>query len=78
MAFFGGSWCLGGDTMCEANAYVLKNGKEELFLEALDTIEPDNGNLRLTTIFGEQKFIKGKISRLALVDHKVIIEQTEK
>lgn len=64
--------------MCEANAYVLKNGKEELFLEALDTIEPDNGNLRLTTIFGEQKFIKGKISRLALVDHKVIIEQTEK
>jgi len=78
MAFFlTTSRCSGGDTMCEANAYLLKDGKEELFLEALDTVEPDNGNLRLTTIFGEQKFIKGKISRLALVEHKVIIEPTD-
>ena len=63
--------------MCEANAYLLKDDKEELFLEALDTVEPDNGKLRLTSIFGEQKFIRGKIIRLALVDHKVIIQQTE-
>jgi predicted RNA-binding protein len=63
--------------MCEANAYLLKDGEEELFLEAIDTVEPDNGNLRLTTIFGEQKFIKGKISRLALVEHKVVIEETK-
>jgi len=63
--------------MCEANAYLLKDGKEELFLEALDTVDPDKDKLRLTTIFGEQKFIKGKISRLALVDHKVIIEETK-
>jgi predicted RNA-binding protein len=63
--------------MCEANAYLLKDGKEELLLEALDTVEPDNGNLRLTSIFGDQKFIKGKISRLSLVAHKVVIEPTE-
>ncbi len=63
--------------MCEANAYVLKDGKEELFLEALDTVEPDDGRLRLISIFGEQKFVKGKITRLSLVDHKVIIEQTD-
>jgi len=63
--------------MCEANAYLLKDGKEELFLESLDTVEPDEGKLRLTSIFGEQKFIKGKIARLALVDHKVVIEQAE-
>jgi predicted RNA-binding protein len=63
--------------MCEANAYLVRNGKEELFLESIDTVEPDNGSLRLTTIFGEQKFVKGKISRLSLVDHKVIIEETE-
>ncbi len=63
--------------MCEANAYLLKDGKEELFLESLDTVETDEGKLRLTSIFGEQKFIKGKIARLALVDHKVVIEQAE-
>ena len=45
--------------MCEANAFLLKDGKEELFLEALDTVEPDEGRLRLTHIFGEQKFVRG-------------------
>ncbi len=61
--------------MCEANAYLIKDGKEELLLEALDKVEPDEGKLRLTSIFGEQKFIKGKITRLSLVDHRVIIEE---
>ena len=63
--------------MCEATAYLLKDGKEELFMEALDTVEPDEEGLRLTSIYGEQKFIKGKIARLSLVDHRVIIEQVE-
>lgn len=64
--------------MCEANAYLLKDGKEELFLEAIDKVEPGEGGLRLTSIYGEQKSIKGAITRLSLVDHKVIIEQTGK
>ena len=68
---------VGGNIVCEANAYLLKDGKEELFLESLDTVEPDEGRLRLTSIFGEQKFIKGRIARLALVDHKVVIEPAE-
>ncbi len=61
--------------MCEANVYLLKDGKEELFLEAVDTVEPDKGKLRLTNLYGEQKSIKGTITRLSLVDHRVIIEQ---
>jgi predicted RNA-binding protein len=64
-------------TMCEANAYLVKDGKEELLLEALDTVEPDDGKLKLTSIFGEQKFVKGRISRLSLVDHKVIFEEVK-
>jgi predicted RNA-binding protein len=63
--------------MCEANAYLIKDGKEELLLEALDKVEPDEGKLRLTSMFGEQKFIKGKITRLSLVDHRVIIEEAK-
>ena len=63
--------------MCEANAYLVKDGKEELFLDALDTVEPDDGGLRLTSIFGEQKFVVGKITHLSLVDHRVIIEQAD-
>jgi predicted RNA-binding protein len=63
--------------MCEVNVYLLKDGEEELFLETVDKVEPDDGGLRLTSLYGEEKSIKAKITRLSLIDHRVIIEQTE-
>lgn len=68
--------------MCEANAYLLENsGKpgepnETLLMEAVDKIEPDEDGILLISIFGEQKFIKGHIHALSLVDHKVYIQQS--
>jgi predicted RNA-binding protein len=59
--------------MCEAAAYILKDGKEELLLQDVDLIEPDGDNLRLVSIFGEQKIIKASIQSLNLVNHKVIL-----
>jgi len=60
--------------MCEAAAYVLKkDGREELLLADVDVIEPDGDNLRLVSIFGEQKTVKAAIHSLNLVSHKVIL-----
>ncbi len=59
--------------MCEAAAYVLKNGREELVLQDVDVIEPDGDNLRLVNIFGEQKVMRAQILSLNLVNHKVIL-----
>jgi predicted RNA-binding protein len=59
--------------MCEATAYLLKNGKEELLLQDVDTIEPDGDSLRIVSIFGEQKVVKATIQSLNLVNHKVIL-----
>jgi len=59
--------------MCEAAAFILKDGKEELLLQDVDLIEPDGENLRLVSIFGEQKIIKASIQSLNLVNHKVIL-----
>ncbi len=59
--------------MCEAAAYILKDGREELLLTEVDTIEPDGENLRIVNIFGEQKTVKARIHRLSLVEHKVIL-----
>ncbi len=59
--------------MCEAAAYVLKNGREELVLQDVDVIEPDGDNLRLVNIFGEQKVLRAQILSLNLVNHKVIL-----
>jgi predicted RNA-binding protein len=61
--------------MCEAAAYMLKDGKEELILESVDILEPENGKLRLINIFGEQKTISARIKQLSLVNHKIILEE---
>jgi predicted RNA-binding protein len=62
--------------MCEAAAYIIRNGQEELFLEDVDVIEPEGENLRLVSIFGEQKLIRATIQSLNLVNHKVILKET--
>jgi predicted RNA-binding protein len=60
--------------MCEANAYIIRDGKEELVLESVDQVTPEEDGLRLVSIFGEQKILKAKIKLLALGDHKIILE----
>lgn len=60
--------------MCEANAFIFKDGKEEMFLESVDVIEPEEGKLRLVNIFGEQRVVDAKIRKLALGEHKIILE----
>jgi predicted RNA-binding protein len=59
--------------MCEANAYVLRNGQEELLLKDVDIVEPDGEELRLVSIFGEQTVIRADIHLLNLVNHKIIL-----
>lgn len=61
--------------MCEANAYMIQNGTEELIMEAVDSVEPEEDGFRLVNIFGEQKFIRGVIYSLSLVDHKVYFKK---
>jgi predicted RNA-binding protein len=61
--------------MCEANAYILNEGKEELYLEKVDRVIPQEGQLMLENIFGQRKILKASIKELALVDHKIILER---
>ncbi len=65
--------------MCEANAYIIEEEKEErLIMEAVDCVIPEEEGIRLVSIFGDQKFIKGYIHSLSLVDHKVFIKQADR
>jgi predicted RNA-binding protein len=61
--------------MCEAHAYVRKEDKDELFMENVDSVQPYEDGLVLENIFGQRKMIRARIKELALVDHKVILEQ---
>ena len=62
--------------MCEADAYLINAGAEELLMKAVDLIEPeDEGSYRIVDIFGEQKIVKGRIKSMHLVDHKILFEK---
>jgi predicted RNA-binding protein len=61
--------------MCEANAYLLKDGKEELILESVDVLENEDNQVRIANIFGEQKVIRGRIRSMSLVNHKILLEE---
>ena len=59
--------------MCEANVYLEKNGVEELAMESVDILEPEeNGTWRLVGIFGDQKTIRGRLKEMKLVDHRIV------
>ena len=62
--------------MCEAAVYLLRDGQEELLLESVDQLETREGQIKMVSIFGEQKEVRAKIKRLSLVDHKIILESS--
>jgi predicted RNA-binding protein len=59
--------------MCEANAYIEKDGREELVLESVDLVElKEDGGFLLVDIFGQQKTVKGQLKRMNLVNHRIV------
>jgi predicted RNA-binding protein len=61
--------------MCEANAYLGKGNKEELVLEDVMILRPEEGEIYLQNIFGEQKRVRARIKEMNLVDHRIILEE---
>ncbi len=61
--------------MCEANAYVYKDGSEELYLENVDIMRPEEGKIFLKNLFGEQKVFEGEIKEISLLRHKIVLEK---
>jgi predicted RNA-binding protein len=61
--------------MCEANAYLAKEGGKELVLGDIMILRPENDQIYLQNIFGEQKHIKARIKEMNLVDHQIILEE---
>lgn len=64
--------------MCEANAYVYHDGKEELLLERVDKLVDNDGEIYLENISGVRTSIFARIKELQLVDHRIILERIER
>lgn len=61
--------------MCEANAFLKEGEDEVLFMEAVDIIEPFEDGLKLVDIFGKQKFLRGRIKDMTLLNHRILLEE---
>lgn len=60
--------------MCEAHAFLIKDGNEEKLMENVDQLEVDGDEIKMTSIFGEQKNIKAKIKSYNGTDSRIILE----
>ena len=60
--------------MCEANAFVLIDGKEEKLLENVDQVSLEGDDVKLVSIFGEQKTLKARLKRYNNTEGKIIFE----
>ena len=61
--------------MCDLKAYVTKQGKEELLLDAVNDVRVENGTVVLRNLFGEEKSVRGEIREVSLVRNRVVVEQ---
>ena len=62
--------------MCESTVYLIdKSGKETMFFELVDKVAPDKDMVYLEDILGQKKEIRAKIKELALVDHRIVLEE---
>ncbi len=62
------------EVMCEANAYLLKGGKEELLLEEVDVMRPEGDQFFLRNVYGEQKTVKANLKEISLLEHRIVLE----
>jgi predicted RNA-binding protein len=61
--------------MCESNAFLKKEGSEEMILENVTYMKPDNGTIILTSLFGDEVKVKGKIVEIDLMAHRIVLQE---
>jgi predicted RNA-binding protein len=61
--------------MCETNVYIEEDGREELYLENVDILKPEDGKIYLKNLFGEQKYFEGSIKEVSLIKHRIILKK---
>lgn len=62
--------------MCESNAYIIRNGKEELVMESVGLLKPQNDSVVLRSIFGEEKVVRARLIEMNLTGHRIVLEST--
>lgn len=59
--------------MCQTTAYLLENGQEKLLMNDVVSLIPEEGQVRLVNLFGEELRVAGRIRQMDLLSHKIFI-----
>ena len=62
--------------MCLSKVYVDRNGKSELLMEEIVSLEVVDKKLLLKTLFGEQKEIGADIREINFLTHSIFIRKS--
>ena len=60
--------------MCEANAFLIREGTESIIMENVDQLDVDGDEICLVNIFGEQKKIKARLISYNGSDSRIVLE----
>ena len=62
--------------MCASSVYLIdQEGKESLIFEAVDKITPSAEGVLLEDIYFHTMTVKARIKEMALVDHRIVLEE---
>ena len=62
--------------MCEASAYLIQDGKEELILENVDELRREGNIIKMVNLFGDQKALDARIKMISFVENKIVLEKS--
>ena len=60
--------------MCLSKVYVDRDGKGELLMEEIASLEIEGEKLLFRTLFGEQKEIEANIRQIDFLTHSILLE----
>jgi len=63
--------------MCEARVYLRDGDREEEIMRDVVLVQPEGDAWLLVTLLGEQKLVRGTISRLDFLKHTVHLSQPQ-
>lgn len=61
--------------MCDLKAYLKKDDKEVLLLEAVNLVRVDHGEVVMRNLFGEEKRVRGEVREVSLAKNRVVVEE---
>ncbi|TSA11408.1 MAG: CooT family nickel-binding protein [Deltaproteobacteria bacterium] len=61
--------------MCETNAYILQDDREELLMDSVILLRPEDGKIYLRSLLGKEKYVEATIQEINFLDHRLVLKE---